>query len=255
MAFSHTGSAALVSLPLLRYPRTPHLEGSRQQPGDAPDVQPLAPLVGRHAVIEERIARCRSPKAASCAFNRAGTNCWAVGASGSSPPCTPGRGRTRPCCWSACKTATCSTANGCSPSTPCSTTGCRIACWSSTCGTARRSVFSPPRAAGRCWRACPWCRCPWPTRVPCLTGWTGSGRWWGHRWRAARSGAPRWTRPSPACACRMHCAGSRATRRHGRRVCMSSWKMPTRCWPGSSWCGQISCSTSWTRGRTTASGR
>ena len=55
MAFSHTGSAALVSLPLLRYPRTPHLEGSRQQPGDAPDVQPLAPLVGRHAVIEEKL--------------------------------------------------------------------------------------------------------------------------------------------------------------------------------------------------------
>ena len=47
--------AALHSLPLLRYPRTPHLEGSRHQSGDAPDVQPLAPLVGQHAVIEEKM--------------------------------------------------------------------------------------------------------------------------------------------------------------------------------------------------------
>ena len=47
--------AALHSLPLLRYPRTPHLESSRHQSGDAPDVQPLAPLVGQHAVIEEKM--------------------------------------------------------------------------------------------------------------------------------------------------------------------------------------------------------
>ena len=55
MTISIPNNAALVSLPLLRYPRTPHLEGSRQQAGDAPDVQALAPLVGQHAVIEEKL--------------------------------------------------------------------------------------------------------------------------------------------------------------------------------------------------------
>lgn len=51
----NTPVAAQLSLPILRYPRTPHLEGSRQQAGDAPDVQPLAQLAGRHAVIEEKM--------------------------------------------------------------------------------------------------------------------------------------------------------------------------------------------------------
>lgn len=55
MTFSFADGAALASLPLLRYPRTPHLEGSRQQPGDAPDVQALAPLAGQHAVVEEKL--------------------------------------------------------------------------------------------------------------------------------------------------------------------------------------------------------
>lgn len=55
MTFSTAHAAALMSLPLLRYPRTLHLEGSRHQSGDAPDVQPLAPLVGRHVVIEEKM--------------------------------------------------------------------------------------------------------------------------------------------------------------------------------------------------------
>lgn len=40
---------------LLKYPRTPHLEGSRLQPGDsAHDQAPLASLAGRHVVIEEK---------------------------------------------------------------------------------------------------------------------------------------------------------------------------------------------------------
>lgn len=42
--------------PILKYPRTPHLEGSRLQPGDsAADQAPLASLVGRHVVIEEKL--------------------------------------------------------------------------------------------------------------------------------------------------------------------------------------------------------
>ena len=46
----------LQSIPLLKYPRTPHLEGSRLQPGDdASDQVPLRSLVGCHAVLEEKI--------------------------------------------------------------------------------------------------------------------------------------------------------------------------------------------------------
>lgn len=44
------------SIPLFKYPRTPHLEGSRLQPGDdASDQVPLRALEGRHVVIEEKL--------------------------------------------------------------------------------------------------------------------------------------------------------------------------------------------------------
>jgi hypothetical protein len=44
------------SLAILKYPRTPHLEGSRLQAGDEDhDHVPLALLHGRHAVIEEKL--------------------------------------------------------------------------------------------------------------------------------------------------------------------------------------------------------
>ncbi len=46
----------LQSIPLLRYPRTAHLAGSRLQPGDSTDGQvPLEALAGRHVVIEEKL--------------------------------------------------------------------------------------------------------------------------------------------------------------------------------------------------------
>ncbi|MEK8033144.1 RNA ligase family protein [Ideonella sp. DXS29W] len=46
----------LQSLPLMRYPRTLHLEGSRLQAGDRSDDQtPLSALKGRHVVIEEKL--------------------------------------------------------------------------------------------------------------------------------------------------------------------------------------------------------
>lgn len=46
----------LQSIPLLKYPRTPHLEGSRLQAGDdVGDQIPLRSLAGRHAVLEEKI--------------------------------------------------------------------------------------------------------------------------------------------------------------------------------------------------------
>ena len=58
---AHTGSTPSVdpriqSLEILKYPRTPHLEGSRLQPGDeGQDHVPLATLQGRHAVVEEKL--------------------------------------------------------------------------------------------------------------------------------------------------------------------------------------------------------
>lgn len=58
---AHIGSTSSVahpipSLEILKYPRTPHLEGSRLQPGDEGDAHVrLATLAGRHAVIEEKL--------------------------------------------------------------------------------------------------------------------------------------------------------------------------------------------------------
>ena len=44
------------SHPILKYPRTPHLEGSRLQAGDdASDQAPLSRLAGEHVVIEEKL--------------------------------------------------------------------------------------------------------------------------------------------------------------------------------------------------------
>lgn len=41
---------------IIKYPRTPHLEGSRLQPGDEDLEQvPFAHLVGRHIVVEEKV--------------------------------------------------------------------------------------------------------------------------------------------------------------------------------------------------------
>lgn len=57
----HIGSTPSVdpeipSLEILKYPRTPHLEGSRLQPGDEGDEHVrLATLTGRHAVVEEKL--------------------------------------------------------------------------------------------------------------------------------------------------------------------------------------------------------
>jgi hypothetical protein len=44
------------NIPLLKYPRTPHLEGSRLQDGDdASDQIPLSRLAGQYVVIEEKL--------------------------------------------------------------------------------------------------------------------------------------------------------------------------------------------------------
>lgn len=43
-------------IPIKKYPRTPHLEGSRLQPGDEDLSQiPFSEIVGRHLVVEEKI--------------------------------------------------------------------------------------------------------------------------------------------------------------------------------------------------------
>ena len=58
---AHNGSKSSVaqpiqSLAILKYPRTPHLEGSRLQPGDeGHEHVPLASLRGQQAVVEEKL--------------------------------------------------------------------------------------------------------------------------------------------------------------------------------------------------------
>lgn len=48
--------SSLSSIPLLKYPRTAHLEGSRLQPGDSDDGQtPLSHLQGLRVVVEEKL--------------------------------------------------------------------------------------------------------------------------------------------------------------------------------------------------------
>jgi hypothetical protein len=50
------GNTPVQSLDILKYPRTPHIEGSRLQPGDeGQDHIPLSSLKGRHAVFEEKL--------------------------------------------------------------------------------------------------------------------------------------------------------------------------------------------------------
>ncbi len=59
----------LMNPPLIKYPRTPHIEGSRLQPGDADlDAEPFSAIAGRHLVVEEKM------DGANCAFrfNEAG---------------------------------------------------------------------------------------------------------------------------------------------------------------------------------------
>ena len=41
---------------IIKYPRTPHLQGSRLQPGDEDLSQrPFSDIAGRHVVLEEKI--------------------------------------------------------------------------------------------------------------------------------------------------------------------------------------------------------
>jgi hypothetical protein len=45
-----------VTLHIVKYPRTPHLEGSRLQPGDEDlDAIPFASLAKAHLVVEEKV--------------------------------------------------------------------------------------------------------------------------------------------------------------------------------------------------------
>jgi hypothetical protein len=48
--------SVVVRPPIHKYPRTPHLEGSRLQPGDEDlDAVPFAEVCGRHVVVEEKV--------------------------------------------------------------------------------------------------------------------------------------------------------------------------------------------------------
>jgi hypothetical protein len=50
-----SSSHALASTEILKYPRTPHLRGSRLQAGDQDDAMPWERLAGRHIVVEEKL--------------------------------------------------------------------------------------------------------------------------------------------------------------------------------------------------------
>lgn len=50
-----TISSHLFNLDILKYPRTPHLAGSRLQAGDQDDSVPYEALEGRHIVVEEKL--------------------------------------------------------------------------------------------------------------------------------------------------------------------------------------------------------
>ena len=52
---SHSSIQHLSSLDILKYPRTPHLQGSRLQAGDDNDAVPYEHLSGRHIVVEEKL--------------------------------------------------------------------------------------------------------------------------------------------------------------------------------------------------------
>lgn len=57
-------------LPIKKYPRTPHLEGSRLQPGDEDLSQiPFSDIAGRHIVVEEKIDGANS----AVSFDRDGS--------------------------------------------------------------------------------------------------------------------------------------------------------------------------------------
>ena len=49
------GPRFLSSIEILKYPRTPHLRGSRLQSGDQDDAVPYERLAGRHIVVEEKL--------------------------------------------------------------------------------------------------------------------------------------------------------------------------------------------------------
>lgn len=48
-------SPHLFNLEILKYPRTPHLRGSRLQVGDQADTVAYEALAGRHIVVEEKL--------------------------------------------------------------------------------------------------------------------------------------------------------------------------------------------------------
>jgi hypothetical protein len=58
MTSSH--QLGLLSLDLVKYPRTPHIESSRRQVGDVGDHVPYRHLHGRHIVVEEKLDAANS---------------------------------------------------------------------------------------------------------------------------------------------------------------------------------------------------
>ena len=146
--------------PIIKYPRTPHLAGSRLQPGDEDLSQvPFSCLAGRRLTVEEKVDGANSavsfgPEGQLLLQSRGHylTGGWRerhyAGSGRPGADNFPGRRPTRARCARRSAAATSSTASGSMPSTAYITTRCPTTSLSSTSSTARRANFSTQGGAG-----------------------------------------------------------------------------------------------------------
>ncbi len=169
---------------LYKYPRTHHLEGSNQQPGDE-DLEriPFAQIRGRHVVVEEKLDGSNSGLSLSpdCRLQFQSRGHYLAGGGRS---CTSPRSNSMVTlsltCLSHCSVRVmCCMGSGFMPNTPSSTIASRIISLNSTSWTRTAGNFSTLRAGTPCWRRCarcsPRCRCSTPV---C---WSNTGNWWACR--------------------------------------------------------------------------
>ena len=133
-----------------KYPRTPHLAGSRLQAGDADLAQAPFAAVTAGTSWSRRSWTVPTRRSASRAAVRSAPVPRPLPdrrPAGAAVRTVQGVGdrRARRCCGRCSATATCCTASGSTPSTRCSTTRCRTTSASSTSSIGTRSSSCPPR--------------------------------------------------------------------------------------------------------------
>src|SRR5262245_52782303 len=140
---------------LYKYPRTPHVEGSRFQPGDDDlDCAPFADLQGKYIVVEEKLdgATRASASAGTAGYCYKAEDIFltAARASASSLSSKPGPRRVSKSCGNCWRIVTSFTVNGSMRSTRSFTTRCRITFSSSICWTPKRANFFQRIAVANC---------------------------------------------------------------------------------------------------------